>query len=66
MEGHQPENDRMAQRYQPESGTLAALAEKDAVLVGQAELLRSLLEGAAADAILAGKREIEVGMPRLR
>jgi len=57
-----PENDRMAQRYRLEAGTLAALAEKDAVLVGQAELLRSLLEGAAADAILTGRREIEEGI----
>jgi hypothetical protein len=35
---HQSENDRMAQRYRQEPGTLTALAEKDAVLVGQAEL----------------------------
>jgi len=57
-----PENDRMTQRYRQEAATLAALAEKDAVLVGQADLLRSMLEGAAADAILAGRREIEVGI----
>ncbi|PBB23572.1 MULTISPECIES: hypothetical protein [unclassified Mesorhizobium] len=50
----------MAQRQ--EAGTLAPLAEKDAVLVGQAELLRSMLEGVAGDAMLAGKREIEVGI----
>lgn len=56
---HQPENDRMAQRYRLEAGTLA---EKDAVLVGQAELLRSMLEGVAGDAILAGRREIEEGI----
>lgn len=37
-----PENDLMAQRDRLEAGTLA---EKDAVLVGQAELLRSMLEG---------------------
>jgi hypothetical protein len=57
-----PENDRMTQRYRQEAATLAALAEKDAVLVGQAELLRSMLEGVAGDAILAGKREIEEGI----
>ncbi|WP_027054709.1 hypothetical protein [Mesorhizobium erdmanii] len=57
-----PENDRMTQRYRSEAGTLAALAEKDAVLVGQAELLRSMLEAAEAEAILAGRREIEVGI----
>lgn len=57
-----PENDRMTQRYRLEAATLAALAEKDAVLVGQAELLRSMVEGAAADAILASKSEIETGI----
>ncbi len=57
-----PENDRMTQRYRQEGNTLAALAEKDAVLVGQAELLRSIVEGAAGDAILASKREIEDGI----
>jgi len=57
-----PENDRMTQRYRQEAATLAALAEKDAVLVGQAELLRSMLEGTAGDAVLAGKREIEEGI----
>lgn len=62
LEGLPPaENDRMAQRYRLEPGTLAALAEKDAVLVGQAELLRSM-EGVAGDAMLAGRREIEVGI----
>ena len=57
-----PENDRMNQRYRAEGNTLAALADKDAVLVGQADLLRSMLEGAAGDAILANKREIETGI----
>ena len=57
-----PENDRMAQRYRLGANTLAALAEKDAVLVGQADLLRSMLEGAAGDAILASRREIEEGI----
>ena len=52
----------MTQRYRQEAATLAALAEKDAVLVGQAELLRSLVENAAADAILASKSEIETGI----
>ncbi|RAZ87009.1 hypothetical protein DPM33_27115 [Mesorhizobium hawassense] len=57
-----PENDRMTQRYRLEAATLATLAEKDAVLVGQAELLRSLVEGVAGEAILANKREIETGI----
>lgn len=57
-----PENDRMTQRYRLEAATLAALADKDAVLVGQADLLRSIVEGAAGDAILANRREIEDGI----
>ncbi|TPM82614.1 hypothetical protein FKO01_60625 [Mesorhizobium sp. B2-3-3] len=57
-----PENDRMTQRYRLEAATLIALAEKDAVLVGQADLLRSIVEGAAGDAILANRREIEDGI----
>ncbi|UCI34491.1 hypothetical protein [Mesorhizobium sp. B4-1-4] len=57
-----PENDRMTQRYRLEAATLAALAEKDAVLVGQADLLRSIVEGAAGNAILANRREIEDGI----
>jgi predicted regulator of Ras-like GTPase activity (Roadblock/LC7/MglB family) len=61
-----PENDRMTQRYRLEAATLAALAEKDAVLVGQAELLRSMVEGAAADSILASKGEIETGIAAIK
>ena len=57
-----PENDRMTQRYRLEAATLAALADKDAVLVGQADLLRSMVEGVAPDAILANRREIEDGI----
>ncbi|WP_217578084.1 hypothetical protein [Mesorhizobium sp. GbtcB19] len=57
-----PENDRMTQRYRLEAATLVTLAEKDAVLVGQAELLRSLVEGVAGEAILANKSEIETGI----
>jgi hypothetical protein len=57
-----PENDRMMQRYRLEAGTLAALADKDAVLVGQADLLRSIVEGAAGDKILASKAEVEDGI----
>ncbi|WP_296742647.1 hypothetical protein [Mesorhizobium sp.] len=57
-----PENDRMTQRYRQEGATLATLADKDAVLVGQADLLRSMVEGVAPDAILANKREIQDGI----
>jgi hypothetical protein len=57
-----PENDRMTQRYRQEAQTLAALANKDAVLVGQADLLRSLVEDVAPEAILQGRREIAEGV----
>ncbi len=57
-----PENDRMTQRYRLEASTLATLADKDAVLVGQADLMRSMVEGVAGDAILASRREIEDGI----
>ena len=40
-----PENDRMTQRYRQEAGTLQQLAQSDHQLAGQAELLRSMLDG---------------------
>lgn len=38
-----PENDRMTQRYRQEAETLQRLIESDHKLVGQAELLRSMV-----------------------
>ncbi len=60
-----PANDRMTQRYREEAATLATLAEHDAMLVGQAELLRTLLETAGGDAMLAQRDEIEAGIDAL-
>ena len=57
-----PENDRMTQRYREEAATLAALAEKDAVLVGQADTLRGMVEKKKADEILAALADIEEGV----
>jgi hypothetical protein len=57
-----PENDRMTQRYRDEANTLAALAEVDSRLVGQAGLLCSLAEAVGYDAILAQAGEIETGI----
>jgi hypothetical protein len=48
-----PENDRMTQRYRQEAATLEALGQSDALLVGQADLLRSLTEDHGGEAILA-------------
>ena len=39
-----PENDRVMQRYRQEAATLQRLLDCDAKLVGQADLLRSLLD----------------------
>jgi len=40
-----PENDRMTQRYRQEAETLQQLVATDQKLAGQAELLRSILDG---------------------
>ncbi|HEY0256980.1 MAG TPA: hypothetical protein VGC39_06025 [Candidatus Methylacidiphilales bacterium] len=39
-----PENDRMTQRYRQEAATLQQLIASDQQLIGQAELLRSMLD----------------------
>lgn len=39
-----PENDRMTQRYRQEAETLAQLISSDQKLVGQAELLRTMVD----------------------
>lgn len=39
-----PENDRMTQRYRQEAATLAQLVQVDQLLVGRAELLRSMVD----------------------
>ncbi len=40
-----PENDRMTQRHRHEAPTLAALGDRDTILVGQCEMLRSMVDG---------------------
>jgi hypothetical protein len=57
-----PENDRMSQRYRKESTTLEALADKDSLLVGQAELLRSMVAGVDGARVLELAPEIEQGI----
>jgi hypothetical protein len=57
-----PENDRMTERYRAELATLERLAEKDAMLVGQAEMLRAMLDGMRASDMLAMRGEIEEGL----
>ncbi len=57
-----PENDRMTQLYREEGETLLALAEKDKLLIGQAETLRAIVEGRKPDEILAILPDIEEGV----
>jgi hypothetical protein len=57
-----PENDRMTQRFRAEAATLAALVDKDALLVGQADTLRAMVESKKPDDILAGLADIEAGV----
>ena len=57
-----PENDRMSQRYRTEAPTLAALGEWDKRLIGQAELLRAMLDGASGEAVLGQAAELETGI----
>ena len=54
-----PENDRMTQRYRDEGDTLLALVEKDKVLVGHAETLRSMVAARTADDMLSAASDIE-------
>jgi hypothetical protein len=57
-----PENDRMSQRYRRESVTLRRLGECDTMLIGQAELLRDMLDGKDGASILALMPAIEDGL----
>ncbi len=57
-----PENDRMTQRYRFEAATLAALAGRDEVLVGQCEMLRALVDGRDGAWVLANLADLEAGV----
>lgn len=61
-----PENDRMTQRYRQEAPTLRTLINYDAHLVGQCELLRSMVDGQKAAAILERLPEMETGLEAIR
>ncbi len=61
-----PENDRMTQRYRKEAPTLQKLIERDEQLVGQCELLRSLVSGQNGAALLQNMAELEAGLEAIR
>jgi hypothetical protein len=61
-----PENDRMTQRYRLEAPTLAELIRSDSLLVGQCELMRKLVTGVNAQAILESLPDLEAGIAAIR
>ena len=61
-----PENDRMTQRYRQEAPTLKALIHYDEQLVGQCDLLRSMVNKQDGSAILARFPDLEGGLEAIR
>jgi hypothetical protein len=57
-----PENDRMTQRYRQEAATLERVIASDEQLIGQCELLRSLVEGRDGVAVLERLPTLELGL----
>lgn len=61
-----PENDRMTQRYRQEAPTLQTLIHNDEQLVGQCELLRSMVSGKDGASILKNLPDLEGGLEAIR
>ena len=61
-----PENDRMTQRYRQEAATLQALIHNDELLVGQCDLLRSMVNGKDGASILENLPHLESGLEAIR
>jgi len=61
-----PENDRMTQRYRQEAPTLQKLIDFDERLVGQCELLRSMVSSHDGLAILKSLPHLEAGLEAIR
>ena len=61
-----PENDRMTQRYRQEAPTLKALIGFDEQLVGQCNLLLSMVNNKNGASILEVLPELEVGLGAIR
>jgi hypothetical protein len=57
-----PENDRMSQRYREEAPTLQAMVQSDQMLVGQAEVLRTSVEGKNGAWLAENKSTLEEGL----
>ena len=61
-----PENDRMTQRYRQEAATLKVLMEHDEQLVGQCDLLRSMVEHQDSTKVLENLSALELGFEAIR
>jgi hypothetical protein len=61
-----PANDRMTQRYRQEAPTLKSLIEYDEQLVGQCELLRSMLSGQNGSSVLKILPDLNTGLEAIR
>ncbi len=61
-----PENDRMTQRFREEAPTLQALVHHDEQLVGQCELLRSMLNQQSGALILQNIGDLDHGLEAIR
>ena len=61
-----PENDRMTQRYRQEAPTLATLLDHDLHLVGQCDLLRSIVDRQDGPSILKHLPDLEAGLEAIR
>ena len=61
-----PENDRMTQRYRQEAATLKVLIHNDEQLVGQCDLLRSMVDGQDGASILENLPGLESGLAAIR
>lgn len=61
-----PENDRMTQRYRNEAQTLQTLIEHDEQLVGQCELMRSMVSEQDGAALLKDEADVKLGLEVIR
>lgn len=61
-----PENDRMTQRYRNEADILLRLLELDEQLIGQGELLRSLVAGKDGAWVLENAGALREGLTAIR
>lgn len=61
-----PGNDRMTQRYRQEAATLKILIEHDELLVGQCDLLRSMVDSQNGAGILQNLPALDLGLDAIR